>query len=80
MFKKRYLVEKAFVPDDANELDMNDGEAGSSEIANAEEEKGRTASKSRGATPGNARFERADEYYRNVVKGFELSQKVYLAL
>jgi dynein heavy chain, axonemal len=26
------------------------------------------------------RFERVDEYYRNVVKGFELSQKVYLAL
>jgi hypothetical protein len=54
VFKKRYLVEKAYVPDDDNELDMSDGEAGSGEDANEEEEKGRTASKSRGATPGNA--------------------------
>ena len=54
VFKKRYLVEKAYVPDDAHELDMSDGEAGSAEDAMEEEEKGRTASKSRGATPGNA--------------------------
>ena len=54
VFKKRYLVEKAYVPDDDNELDMSDGEAGSGEDANEEEEKGRTTSKSHGATPGNA--------------------------
>ena len=53
VFKKRYLIEKAYVTG-ANELDMSDGEAGSGEDANAEEEKGRTASKSREATPGNA--------------------------
>ncbi len=30
--------------------------------------------------PQCRRFERVDEYFRNVMKGFELSQKVYLAL
>ena len=42
VFKKRYLVEKAYVPDDAHELDMSDGEAGSAEDTNEEEEKDRT--------------------------------------
>ena len=60
VFKKRYQLDKAYVPDD-NEQDMSDGEEGAEgeDLLSDEEEevKGKTTSnrsKSRGATPANA--------------------------